>query len=277
MQYKGIINIKKQGYIVTTRRQAFIALGLPVLAALAPVYALAQTPPEPAPATPSSATALKHTNDMHLGYVRSSSSQINSDAQKGLEALVSEVQKRTTIKLEGAVGLNPDQDDLSYYRFLYWPITPDARPLSAAALKRVQHYMRTGGIILFDLRDAGGRMRDQRARQRVLEDMNIAPLVTLPEGHTLTKSFFLLPKLPGTSAHGATHIEADLSKGTEAVSAVIIGDNNWADAWAGKTVLNGSREREMALRAGINMLIYAYTGNYKTDPVQDVIKRMMKP
>ena len=281
MQYKRTINIKKQGYIVTSRRQSLKAFWLPAVAAFAPIFALAQTlpgaPPPEAGAAPPSATAQKYTNNMYLGYVRSSSGQLNSDAQHGMDALAAEVKKRTTLKLAGAVGLNPAQDDLSYFRFIYWPITPDAQPLSDAARQRVQHYMDSGGIILFDARDAGGVMRDQRALRRVLADLNIAPLTTLGEGHTLTKTFFLLAKMPGSSAHGATWVETNAPKGTEAISAVIIGENNWADAWAGKTVLPGTKERENALRAGINMVLYAYAGNFKTDPINDVLKKMAQP
>lgn len=253
---------------MTSRRQALKAFWLPALAAFTPLYACAQTPPD---------AALKYTNNMYLGYVRSSSGAFNSDVQRGMDALSAEVKKRTTVKLQGAVGLNPAQDDLSYFRFLYWPITPDAQALSEAARQGVQHYMSSGGIILFDVRDAGGAMRDQRALRRVLADLNIAPLATLAEGHTLTKTFFLLNKMPGTSAYGTTWVEAQAPKGTEIISSVIIGDNNWADAWAGKTVLAHSAEHEKSLRAGINMVLYAYAGNLKADPIMDVLKRMTQP
>ena len=120
-------------------------------------------------------------------------------------------------------------------------------------------------------------MYKRQALRRVLADLNIAPLTPLAEGHTLTKTFFLLSKMPGSSAHGATWVEAKAPKGTEIISTVIIGDNNWADAWAGKTVLPGTPDREKALRAGINMVLYAYAGNFKIDPILDVLKRMTQP
>ncbi|MCM2343350.1 MAG: DUF4159 domain-containing protein [Alphaproteobacteria bacterium] len=260
---------------MTTRLSAFRTMVLPALLALSPLFAQAQgAEPESAPSQ--TAQAVQQANKIHLGYVRTSSSAVNSDTQRGLEALATELTKRTAIKPKGVVALDVERDDLSFHQFIYWPVTPDARPLSEAAQKRVQNYIDNGGVILFDLRDAGGVMRDQRALQRLLSDMNIKPLVTMAKDHTLTKTFYLLSGLPGSSAHGALWVEAAGAKGTESVSTVIVGDNNWADAWAGKTVLQNSREREMALRAGINMVVYAYTGNFKADPIHDVLERLKR-
>lgn len=260
---------------MTIRHSAFRTLLLPALLALSPLFAQAQeNSPEAPPAE--RAQSLSRANRIHLGYVRTSSGAVNSDTQRGMEALATELTKRTAIKPQGVVALDVDRDDLSFYQFIYWPVTPDARPLSEAAQKRVQNYIDNGGVILFDLKDAGGLMRDQRALRRLLADMNIKPLAAMAKDHTLTKTFYLLSGLPGTSTHGTPWVEMAGIKGTEAVSSVIIGDNNWADAWAGKTVLQNSREREMALRAGINIVVYAYTGNFKADPIHPVLERLKR-
>ncbi len=262
---------------MTSRRQALTSFLLPALMALAPAFALAQTTAsEPGSAPVSSTTAPKHTNAIHLGYVRTASGQINSDTQAGMDALSVALNKKSAVKVDGVVALDLENDDISFFRFLYWPITPDAQPLSAKARQRVQSYIDKGGVILFDLRDAGGSMRDQRALRRVLADINIKPLVTLSQDHTLTQTFYRLSGLPGSTAHGDISVEVPGEKGTESVSSVIIGDRNWGDAWAGKTVLPGTREREMALRAGINMVIYAYTGNAKVDPIHQMLEQMKR-
>jgi hypothetical protein len=54
-----------------------------------------------------------------------------------------------------------------------------------------------------------------------------------------------------------------------------MGGNDWAAAWArdergnplAAVVPGGEGQREMAIRFGINVVIYAMTGNYKTDQV----------
>jgi hypothetical protein len=59
------------------------------------------------------------------------------------------------------------------------------------------------------------------------------------------------------------------------VSPVIIGGNDWAAAWAvdanghflAKPSPGGESQREMAFRVGINVVMYALTGNYKADQV----------
>ena len=55
----------------------------------------------------------------------------------------------------------------------------------------------------------------------------------------------------------------------------MIGANDYAAAWAqddnGRplyaTVPGGERQRELAYRTGINIVMYALTGNYKADQV----------
>ena len=60
-----------------------------------------------------------------------------------------------------------------------------------------------------------------------------------------------------------------------AFASIIIGGNDWAGAWAmdarpaalRRCVPGGERQREMAYRFGVNLVMYALTGNYKTDQV----------
>lgn len=61
----------------------------------------------------------------------------------------------------------------------------------------------------------------------------------------------------------------------DGVSSVIVGADDWAGAWAvdkdGRplyaVVPGGEEQREMALRFGINLVMYVLTGNYKADQV----------
>ncbi len=61
------------------------------------------------------------------------------------------------------------------------------------------------------------------------------------------------------------------------VTPVIVGGNDWASAWAiredGRPMFPvgrgqaGERQREMAVRFGINLVMHVLTGNYKSDQV----------
>jgi hypothetical protein len=59
------------------------------------------------------------------------------------------------------------------------------------------------------------------------------------------------------------------------VSSIVVTSNDLASAWAlddgnrplYATVPGGEVQREMAFRAGVNLVMYALTGNYKADQV----------
>ena len=67
----------------------------------------------------------------------------------------------------------------------------------------------------------------------------------------------------------------------------IIGFNDWAAAWAlgdnnlplYPVVPGGDRQRELAYRFGINIVMYSLTGNYKSDQIhsKSILNRLSKP
>ncbi len=108
-------------------------------------------------------------------------------------------------------------------------------------------------------------------------------LEPVPEDHVLTKAFYLLNSFPGRWAGGPLWVEAGTSAAVNAieaaasdgVSSIIIGSNDYAAAWAVDEAGNaaypvspgGERQREYAWRTGVNIMMYALTGNYKADQV----------
>jgi hypothetical protein len=103
----------------------------------------------------------------------------------------------------------------------------------------------------------------------------------------LTKTFFLLRDFPGRFTTGQLWVEAlpndDEEEGNEkrpvragdGVSSILITSNDLAGAWAtrpdGQPMLplqpGEPRQREFAFRAGVNIVMYTLTGNYKADQV----------
>ena len=63
----------------------------------------------------------------------------------------------------------------------------------------------------------------------------------------------------------------------DGVTPVVIGGNDWAAAWAmderGNALFpvgrgfGGERQRELAFRFGVNLVMHVLTGNYKSDQV----------
>ena len=151
--------------------------------------------------------------------------------------------------------------------------------LSAATVARLNGYLRNGGMILFDTRDQGSAMLGAGpGRQRLgtlLDGLDVPPLQPVPPEHVLTRAFYLLQDFPGRYAGGDVWVEQGDAQVNDGVSSVIIGGHDWAAAWAADaagrpmfpTVPGGERQRELAYRFGVNLVMYALTGNYKADQV----------
>jgi hypothetical protein len=113
------------------------------------------------------------------------------------------------------------------------------------------------------------------ALQRLTRGLDIPPLAPVPPDHVITRSFYLMQEFPGRYSGGTLWIEATEARINDGVTPVLIGANDWAGAWAindtGRpmfaVVPGGERQRELAYRFGVNLVMYAMTGNYKADQV----------
>ena len=95
--------------------------------------------------------------------------------------------------------------------------------------------MATGGTILFDTRDqnlGGGNTSNKQMLRVLARGLSLPPLEPVPDGHVLTKSFYLLVDFPGRWDGGLLWVERGGSAERDQVSRVITGSNNWAAAWA---------------------------------------------
>ena len=218
--------------------------------------------------------------------------ELDAMTKAGLEGLSKVLRERTAIEPDPPVGLNVETDELAFFPLIYWPIGPAQRDLSPAALSKIDAYMKNGGTIFFDTRDQAMTLgvNGQRSGpgmdvlRRLLSGLDLPPLEPLGAEHVMTKSFYLLREFPGRWSGGQVWVEAHSSGGTGAdakltqsdgVSPIIVGGHDWAAAWArdefGRPLAavspGGENQREMAVRFGVNLVMYALTGNYKADQV----------
>jgi hypothetical protein len=214
----------------------------------------------------------------HLAYVRTGDAEVDQTSQAGLRGLSNVLAARTAVEPGTPVGVDIETDDLSLFPLLYWPITVSQQPLSEKSVERINRFMARGGTILFDTRDQnqGGGSTENKQMLRVLaRGLSLPPLEPVPDGHVLTKSFYLLVEFPGRWDGGLVWVERGGSAERDQVSRVIVGSNNWAAAWAvddtGRpqfpVVPGGETQREFAFRFGVNLVMYVLTGNYKSDQV----------
>ena len=241
--------------------------------------------------------AMQNALETHIAYVKTGDDTIDGISDAGLKGLGEMLRERTSVNVGDPVGVNIERDELVFFPLLYWPVRPDAAVPSDAALARIDAYMKGGGTIFFDLRDdgasadslSGGATASSEALRRILSKLDIPPLEPVPPTHVLTKSFYLLDHFPGRYDGGKLWVERPDSEGastgnTDGVSGIIIGSNDYAAAWAMDAngdptyaVVPGTdRQREFAFRTGINVVMYALTGNYKADQVhvRDLLERL---
>jgi hypothetical protein len=254
----------------------------------------AKPAPKPAPDPAADDFALKATADTHLAYIVTGDAEVDNISKAGLQGLTLFLAQRTALEAGEPVGLDPAKDELSFFPLIYWPVVPGAPRPSQAALTRIDSYMKQGGTVLFDTRDAvmappgpGGENRSPGmvALRDILASLDIPELEPVPRDHVLTKTFFLLKDFPGRFAQGQLWVEAIAppnddeperpARGGDGVSSILITSNDFAGAWAQRpdgqamlpTVPGEPRQREYAFRAGVNIVMYTLTGNYKADQV----------
>ena len=247
-------------------RQA--AAGLGILLALSSVSSLAAPDPE----TPD-ARAAEAAAQVTLGYVATGDAATDRISKAGLQGLAHQLIMRTSIDHAAPAAVNLETDELSVYPLLYWPISSSAQPLSDQAKEKLNRYLSTGGMILIDTRAGAGDSRIDLGK--LIQGIDVPTLAPIPPGHVLTKSFYLLDEFPGRVPGGEVWVERDQDARNDGVSSVVVGSADWAGAWAidngGLPLFSlspgGERQREWAYRFGVNLVMYALTGNYKSDLV----------
>jgi hypothetical protein len=237
--------------------------------------------------------ALAATSQVILAHVLTGDARVDDIARAGMQGLSNTLYARTSIEPGAPMGVNIETDELAFFPFLYWPVTANQPIPSREAYAKLNRYLRSGGMILFDTRDAdlggfGSGSPEGRMLQTLARPLDIPPLAPIPEDHVLTRTFYLLQDFPGRHNSRdvwveAVPLDAELAEGmpfrnlNDGVTPVVIGGNDWASAWAvddrGIALLPvgrgmaGERQREIALRFGVNLIMHVLTGNYKSDQV----------
>lgn len=237
--------------------------------------------------------AIDASAELVLAHVKTGVAKVDALALDGLRGLSDTLFYRTSIEPGAPMGVDLETDELAFFPLLYWPITPDQPTPSQEAYAKLNRYLRSGGMILFDTRDAdisgyGSGTPNGRKLQQLAAALDIPPLEPVPTDHVLTRTFYLLQDFPGRHLGRAIWVEAappdaEQAEGmpfrnlNDGVTPVVIGGNDWAAAWAvdrnGLPMVPigrgfaGERQRELAMRFGVNLVMHVLTGNYKSDQV----------
>ncbi len=214
-----------------------------------------------------------------LAYMGTGDGGVDEIVRAGLVGLSDYVNRRTAAALAEPAAIDPEVDDLSVYPLIYWVVLPDAGALPGAAVAALNRYMANGGILLIDTRNGGSgegfAAGAEAALERAARGLAVPAMAELTQAHVLARSFYLLGDFPGRFAGAQVWVQRDQDRSNDSVSPVVVGGHDWASAWAvdgqGRnpyaTIPGGARQRVLAYRFGVNLVMYALTGNYKGDQV----------
>ncbi|ABM45482.1 hypothetical protein X471_00060 [Bartonella bacilliformis str. Heidi Mejia] len=234
---------------------------------------------------------VKAAGATHLAYVITNNHEIDTTSKSGLETLSQFIADRTMLSPGSVIALDLDKDELAFYPLIYWPLDANSPMPTQKALEKINAFMKNGGAVLFDTRDqintnltleetatpATQRLRD------ILSELNIPTLEPASADHVVSRSFYIMPDFPGRY-RGSPLWVASSSINKKNKNSMMTGDNvsslfitandfagAWAldpkDTWKYPLVSNDSMQRLWAFRAGLNIVIYVLTGNYKADQI----------
>ncbi|QAY96180.1 LytTR family transcriptional regulator [Methylovirgula ligni] len=249
---------------------------------------------------PLSQSDLQSALNTRLAYIISGDPDVDAESKGGLTTLSQVLAQRTSLIPGAPVGVDPARDELAFYPMIYWPIVAGQPQPSPAAIARIAAYMRQGGTIVFDTRDAltahpeGPPTPEALWLRQLLHGVDVPPLEPIPPDHVVTKTFYLIDGFVGRYENGQTWIEslpppnpadgARPARASDSVSPILITSNDLAAGWAADEngdslyalMPGGARQHELALRGGVNLVMYTLTGNYKSDQVhvRDLLERL---
>lgn len=219
----------------------------------------------------SAAWSMGKTSLLRLGLLTGLTEAV--DRESGLEKLMWEATKRTSMQTQETPSrLTLDSAAVYQSPLLVLTGLGPMIDLTDAQAGRLRHFLKLGGTLFVDDASPMGDDRFDTAfrmgLKKVWTDGELEPMM---RDHTFYRTFYLLSGAKG-------RIERDkrlYGVNFEDRSPIIYSRNDMFGAicrdasggWALPVRPGGARQREMALRFGLNLLMYATCLNYKRDQV----------
>jgi hypothetical protein len=235
---------------------------------------------QPLHAQPATQPATSFAEAPSLAYVIGNDARLNRLCDTGLSELSGVMAMRTSLTLGAPVGLDMTkpavQAVVGRYPMLYWLVPTGDGAVTPALLQGLRRYIALGGLLVIDL----GQRGNAPLPAAWADAMALPPLAAMPADHVLTRSFYLLRQLDGQPGLSDTLLLARAAAGME-VAPALLARRNWVAAWSEASLgdMQAKGDGEMAIRSGINLVIYAFTGQYKADQVHmpAIMQRLGQP
>lgn len=214
-----------------------------------------------------------------LAYVKTGDAATDKISAEGLYYLSALVAPpRTAAQLGPPAGITPGQDPINLYPLIYWPVLPEAPAPSPTACTALTGYLKHGGLLLIDTQGGAGGAPGSgagfapganAALNRVIACLNLPPLEPLTPQDTLAHCFYILKDFPGRFTGAPVLIAVPAARDADNITPVIIGQNDWAGAWARDAngapeqtpIPGGDAQRIDADMFGVNLIFYALIGS----------------
>lgn len=194
---------------------------------------------------------------------------------RAYKRLMSSLELRTSVQVsDKRKALSLDDPNLFNYPFLYLAGDSNFASFSPEERRKLRKFLKLGGTLIID--DVSGTDKsnfDTQIRKELVNIIPEVPLTPIGNDHVVFRSFYLLNSVSGRKVI-QPYLEG-ITFGDEDRTAVFYSRNDLGGAWSedefGKweyeVIPGGEAQRERAIRLGINMIMYALTGNYKKDQV----------
>ena len=199
-------------------------------------------------------------------------------------SLLNQVARRTSIEVNREpLQINLSNPNLYRYPFIYMAGNEKFDSFSQNKLHRLRDYLNYGGFLLIDDNSAKAKSKfDASVREMIDALFPQVPLRKISRDHSVFRSFYLINRVTGRMQINP-YLEGIKIKGR---TVLIYSTNDLGGAWARDklgqwthdTIGGGSRQRQLTVRLGVNIVMYALTLDYKKDMVHlpIILERLRK-
>jgi len=192
---------------------------------------------------------------------------------EALRSLLAQITRRTSIEVNREpVELNISDPELFRHPFIYMGGDEKFELFPEKDLKVLRNYLSYGGFLFIDDNSAQDNSEfDTSVRKMISALFPHNPLRKINRDHSIFRSFYLLNTVSGRSII-KPYLEGISIKGR---TVLIYSSNDQGGAWSRNklghwnydVIAGGHRQRQLSIRLGVNIIMYALTLDYKKDMV----------
>ena len=196
-----------------------------------------------------------------------------------VEAMIEELEIRSSIDAMQERRVTQFSDpELFYYPFLYMAGKYEFEPWTSQEREILRRFLTYGGFLFAeDTMGAKGFGFDRAFRREMKLVLPNDELKRLPPDHSVYRSFYLIENIGGRQRVNPYLEGITIDQWTP----VIYSQNDLSGAWErdrfGKWINEclpgGEPQRSLAFKAGINIIVYSLTSDYKKDVIHHPIIR----